>query len=598
MSGIAGLIDYSSLPLQEQGQMLSAANAHRGTDDRGAYSKGPALFSQRTFISLGHDRKGPITHEEWIFSIDSRCYSHSNEQLAKLWVERGPAGLEELNGTFSVAAWNPLEKKLYLFRSMDGSRPLFWTKRGSKIAFSSEIPPLLRLPWVKKELALEHLAEQLSFRYVHAPRTLLQGIYSVPAGHVVILSKESSELRKWHHSVWSSIDSKSPSTNDILDQIDTLMHQSVERRLAGKDPVGILLSGGLDSSSILYHACTLQDPPPTFTVSLEGAIQSEASFAARISKLMGAENHEIHVRKKEFIEAFDEATLCMGQPLPTAAGVVQFILFKKLRSSIRVLLSGDGGDEVFGGRSMPYLAARIARAKQISQLPYLAQRMIRKAAQKTGNRDLLARYAQFGMDRSIGASRIFLAPDRVDILSDTGLVRPGIRKTVLTPMYQEIDSDPINEILYVWQRGWLIEDSLMRADRSSAHSGIELRYPMLDTSLMRYAAQIPGSLKVYRENLDYVGKWPLRRLLHKRIPQQLLNRPKRTWLQPLDRWLLEEGKTFLQRQVDGICNDLPHLFVGSMVKRLQKEHIKGVRNHGLRLWTLILFYKWWKNTIY
>ena len=148
MSGIAGLIDYSSLPLQEQGQMLSAANAHRGMDDRGAYSKGAAIFTQRTFLGFPNDKKGPITQGDWVLSIDARCYSHNNEQIAVLWNTEGQKGLEKLHGSFAIAAWNNIEQKLYLFRSTEGSRPLFWTKRGNKIAFSSEIPPLLQLPWV------------------------------------------------------------------------------------------------------------------------------------------------------------------------------------------------------------------------------------------------------------------------------------------------------------------------------------------------------------------------------------------------------------------------------------------------------------------
>ena len=200
------------------------------------------------------------------------------------------------------------------------------------------------------------------------------------------------------------------------------------------------------------------------------------------------------------------------------------------------------------------------------------------------------------MDRTIGSSHVFLAPQRVDILYDTGLVRPGIRNNVLTPFYQELDSDPLNEILHVLQRGWLVEDALARSDRMSNRFDVDVRYPMLAPEIIRFAAGIPGPAKVRREGLDYVGKWPLRTLLREKLPKDLIHRPKRTMLDPLNMWLLSEGKTFLHRQIEGICDDLPHIFVRGRVRQLYDEQIQRKENNGLKLWTLMHFYRWWKQT--
>ena len=381
--------------------------------------------------------------------------------------------------------------------------------------------------------------------------------------------------------------------SEVSENLGVLLQKSIQKALLTNKPKGILLSGGIDSSLLLYYACTLGPPPDTYTVSLEG-VPSEASFAGRIAKLIGSKNHHIKISKNEFVTGFDAASRTMGQPLPSAAAVVQYLLFKKLRGM--VLLSGEGGDEVFGGRRLPFHASRIARTSIIRRLPYGLQKLTRTSMKKLGYSDLSARYEEYGMDRSIGSSRVFLAPNRVDILYDTGLVRPGIRKNVLRPLYQELDSDPLNEIMHVLQRGWLVEDALARSDRMSNIFGVEMRYPILDKEVMRYAASIPGPGKIRREGWKYIGKWPLRYLLSEKIPKELLHRPKRTILDPLGHWLKTDGKIFLQRQIDGICDDIPHIFVRSTVRRLYEEQITGNVNHGVKLWTLLHFYRWWKQT--
>lgn len=587
MSGIAGIIDYAHAPQQEHVRMLSAQIAHRGKDAHDLFASSTACFGYRKKQSSSEPTT-MIRQGHWIFLIDT---THGEEQeIADQWEEKEMLCLPFLRGIFAFVAWNIQKEDIFLVRSADGSLPLFWTQKQQKIAICSALPPLLSLPWVENKLASEHLAEQLSFRYVHAPRTLIEHIYSVPAGHCVHINSEKQQTTRWHQPTWSASDARIGSVADISETLGTLIPKSISRAMQTNRPVGILLSGGIDSSLLLYYACTLGPPPDTFTVCLEG-VPSETSFAGRVAKLMGSQNHEICISKNEFISAFDAATQAMGQPLPTAAAVVQYLLFKKLRGM--VLLSGEGGDEVFGGRSLPILARHIARAKLIHKLPYALKNHAHALAKRLGHRNLAARYEEYGMDLSIGSSQVFLAPERVDVLYDTGLVRPGIRSNVLTPFYQELDSDPLNEILHVLQRGWLAEDTLARSDRMSSMFDVEVHHPLLSRDIVEFAASIPGTGKIHREGLEYVGKWPIKKLLENKIPTDLIHRPKRTMLTPLDTWLSTEGKTFLQRQIEGICDHLPHVFVRSTVRQLYEEHIRGTHNHSLKLWTLLHFYRWW-----
>ena len=172
------------------------------------------------------------------------------------------------------------------------------------------------------------------------------------------------------------------------------------------------------------------------------------------------------------------------------------------------------------------------------------------------------------------------------------MVRPGIRQIVLEPLYQEVDSDPVNEILHVWQRGWLPSDSLARSDRMAAMADIEIRYPMLDRSMLALTLRLPGPIKVYPKGLRYVTKWPLRQAMENRLPDSILKRPKRSLPSPLDHWLRAEGRDFLRQRTEALANDPSGIFQRPAIRRLVTDHLDGHQNHGLKLWTLCLFHTW------
>ena len=600
MGGIAGIVHFQgAAPLLDQGRQLSSGVAHRGTDAKGMFAEGPALIAHRRFAVRQRTRTEPVSNERLVVALDGRLLGGQGaEEVLAAWDARGPECLSDLDGDFALAVWDRRRQVLWLARDPVGSRPLFWARQDGRLAFCSELPPLLGLPWVSRDIAVDHLAEYLSFRYVHAPRTLLRDVSAVPPGHVLRLSASGTHLRAWWRSPWSPPGAEHPDKEEVVQELDRLLQRSVSRRLSGDDAVGLLLSGGLDSSAILHHAAQELDAPRTFTVSIAEDDTDESPFAARVAKVMGAEHHLIQVSDRRFIDALTYATVAMGQPLPTAAGAVQAILFAELKRGIKIILSGDGGDELLGGRGMEQIAARLQRARLVSGLPGPARLVTRALAKQAKLNDWSASAAHFGMDRAIGGSRVFHSAERVRLLADPGMVRPGIRRTVLEPLYQEVDSDPINNILHVWQRGWLPEDGLARSDRMAAAAGIEVRYPMVDRALLRFCAQLPGTLKVYhRLRGGYTTKWPLRAAMADRLPDRLLHRPKRSLPNPLDLWLRAPGANFLREQVDSLREYDADLFVPEVVREMADQHLAGSENHGLRLWTLILFHIWRREVL-
>ena len=594
MGGIVGIIHFEGqAPDPDAALQLSHGVGHRGPDDRGQHFEGPAALCHRRKQSGPNDVRQPLQRGDLVLMLDGRCPG-GVEALAEAWRARGADGLNGLGGSWSVAVWDKLQRVLWLARSAEGARPLFWSHRGAQLAFCSELPPLLRLPWVSRQPAMDHVAEYLSFRYVHAPRTLLRDVFEVPPAHLLRVDRRGAEARRWHQPRWYAGGAERPSPEEAVQQVDHTLARACGRVTDSPEPMAVLLSGGLDSSAIVYHLQQLGRRPPTFTVAMEGDPVDESSIASRVSKVLGTDHHIVRLSDRQIVEAISVATRHMGAPLPTAAGALQHLLFQHIRSTAKVVLSGDGGDEVLGGRSMGFFASRQRGAKALSVLPGPLRAALRRGLSRAGFRDLGASAAHFGRDRTIGGSRVFHSAERVEILRDPGMVRPGIRRTVLEPLYEEVVADPINEILHVWQRGWLPQDSLARSDRMSASLGMEVRFPMLDAEMLSVTSALPGELKVRPRGLGFDTKWPLREAMRGRLPAMLVDRPKRGLPSPLDGWLRKgPGRDWMQSTFSSMRGDASGLFVPASLARLEAEHLSAKHNHGLKIWTLLLFHEWW-----
>lgn len=521
----------------------------------------------------------------------------TSERFDQIWQKDPFLALEQLQDSFVLIAFEKKRQRYWIARDPIGIQRLYWSRKGSQLHLSSSLKILAKNPELSPELADEHLAEYLSFRYIHAPRTLYKNIFSLPAGHVLIIDKEKYREDRWYRPEWKTVDQTAPTLKQAGLELDLILRRSIEKIVLSNQRTGVLLSGGLDSSAILYHASQMGQAPDSFTVILNNERADESPFASRIAHLYKSQNHLLRVSSEDFIEQLHHSTSCMGHPLPTAAGAIQHLLFQFSKEYVDNLISGDGGDEVLAGRSMPQLVRRLNQVSFIEKLPYFPRRLIRGVAKRSSRKDWAASYTQFGQDRSIGGSRVFLAPERVALLADPGLVRSNIRRRILTPFYQEVDSDPINNILHVWQRGWLVEDSLFRVASLSSDVGLSIHLPMLNGQLVDYCARLPGDYKIRNKRFEPISKWLLRESMKTRIPKRLLERPKRTWLHPLDTWLKNDGQSFLAKEITQMSQQCQHIFVPDTLHRLYREHTQGQQNHGLKLWNLLLFHLWWKEFI-
>jgi len=592
VGGIAGLVHFAGdAPADGIVDALMRGVAHRGPGGAPVVvGADGARVGAVPFVAAGQPAAPAVVAVGGArAAVDARLYAGGWESVVAAFAAQGPGAFAALEGEWALALVDAAGV-LWLARDPLGTRPLFYARSGARAAFASEIPPLLGLPWVSREIATDHVAEYLSFRYVHAPRTLLRDVSAVPAGHVVRIDARGVTVRRWAQPAWAAPGAPLPADRDIVASVDGALQRAVARRAAGG--AGVLLSGGLDSSAILHHLRAVVARPHSFTVALRDDPADESAFAARVARHMGAEHHLVLVSSHELVDGLAACTRAMGQPLPGAAAALQWRLFDAARSHTPFVLSGDGGDEVLAGRAADQIARRLRQNRRLSALPGPLRRVAQGVAGRLGAADLAASQAGFGLERNIGGSSIFHTHDRVEILRDPGLVRPGIRRTVLEPLYQEVVTDPLNAVLHVWQRGWLAEDSLARSDRMAAKAGVEVRYPLLDGGLVAVANGLPGEAKVHPVRWKHVTKWPLREALRGHMPNgAFLERPKRS-MPPLDRWLRGPGQDFLRATTERLVDDPSSLFVPSAVRRLVAEHLSGAANHGLRLWTLCLFRLW------
>lgn len=506
------------------------------------------------------------------------------------WMADPLRALESCPEEFVLLAVDIQRQRCWLGRDAMGFHNAFWTRVDDGLYFSNSLRTLNANCAERPEVAIEHLSEYLSFRYTHAPRTLFKDRFSLIAGHVSIIGSKKSHHERWYRPQWYEMGQQVPTEREALLEIDYLLRRGLEPDLFSGRKMGVLLSGGLDSSAILYHARELGYKLDSFTVTIEGVEADESPFAGRIAHLYDSPNHLLRVNSPELIATLHQNILLFDQPISTPASAIQTLLSQFAHQHVDAVFTGDGGDEVFGGRSMPIIARQMRRSKLIHRLPKASRFGLHRLAKRVGKESWFTSLNQFGLDEEIGGSNVFKAVDRAGLLQDPAYIRPNIRRRILTNLYQEIDSDPINDILYVWQRGWLVEDSLTRIRTIDS----SVRFPILNRELREYCAKLPSHYKVRSQGLEFYGKWLLRESMSKRMPKRLLSRPKRTMMAPLDRWLRTDGRSFLAQQVTEITRMEQHIFQPSELHRLYREHANGEQNHGLKLWTLILFHLWYK----
>jgi asparagine synthase (glutamine-hydrolysing) len=600
---------------------MTEAQAHRGPNDAGYFVEGGVGLGHRrlSIIDLSGGRQ-PIFNEDRSAAIvfNGEIYNYRDlaaklaagghtfrtrsdtETILHAYEEYGEDCVDHLRGMFAFAIWDLRKRRLLLARDRLGVKPVYYYRDGRFLAFASEIKGLLEISSVPREVDAEALDLYLSLRYVPGPRTMFKNIFRLQPGHILVMDESGVRTKKYWDIDYS--DHERHSAKYVLDTFGELLEESVRLRLIAEVPLGVFLSGGIDSSAILAMMSKVAggDRVKTFSIGYEasGAGEEEAnefSYARLATKAFAAEHHEFRLSAKDFETFVPDLVWHLDEPLADPSCIPLYFISKLAREQITVVLSGEGADEILAGYGIyPRMLALEKIYQHFPAAEWLAPRLaplapteaLRHHVRMSGQ-PLAARYR--GVCRGFGAEtkQQLIGEHRVK-RSDERLreVFGGYFKTVAK-------ASPLDQMLYVDAKVWLPDDLLLKADKMTMANGLELRVPFLDHKLVEFAAKLPDDWKLGGKG----GKTLLRSSMRGLLPDAIIDRPKKGFPIPIASWLRGPLRQFTRQNLlspHSACSRyLDHRAVARIVE--QQEH--GRADRSQEIWTLLVFEFWHRQFI-
>jgi asparagine synthase (glutamine-hydrolysing) len=515
--------------------------------------------------------------------------------LARAWTRWGIDLVERVDGDFAAAIYDRKSGTLHVLCDRTGQRRVYWSRAEGCVAFSTHLPALPELPWVSRGLARGHLAEYLSFRVVHAPRTLLTDVHALEPGHRLRFSALGVNIHRYHRPTYAALDTPVPREADIVPELHAAVERAVRRQLGDRDRVGVYLSGGIGSTAIVAAARAASRRLDTFTVTMAEEPSPESPFAGRVASLLQMEHHTITVSSKAIADHFEQAVASLGHPVGNASLVLQYVLAKAAAGTIDLVLTGDGADQLFGGRMLDHPAQVIRASQSFHRLPSPLRRV---AARLLGGTERFRTATippdQVPLAEGLGGVHLFDERRRRALLLDQSLVRSTIRTDVLRPFYSDVDSDVYNAVLHAFFRSELVEDILPRVCGTGAAAGLEVGFPLLDQEVQRLAQVLPGAFKLHGLGNTMSTRWLLRSMLQGALPPALINRPDRGLPRPLDDWLAGTGRLFTEDRFAALRGDPLDLWHHTGLEAVKR----GVGRHegaSHRMWALFILDTWMRQ---
>lgn len=620
MCGVAGILNLAPsrmAPADVLDRMLQSI-VHRGPDDQGRLvDRELAMGMRRLSIIDLADGKQPICDESGRFTVVfngeiynyrelreqllSRGHSlktHSDtEVIVHLYEEFRHECLDHLRGMFSFAVWDNRARDLFIARDRLGIKPLYYAKRNGTLLFGSEIKALLQHPDLSVSLDHRALSDYLSLKYVPAPRTLFHGVHSLPAGHYLVARGGRIEIKRyWDLSFQKPAVRKSES--EYLEELESLLRESVRLRLRSDVPFGAFLSGGVDSSIIVaLMADELGEPVKTFSVGFDRSEgQDELPFAKMVADQFRCDHHTLTISSADFLQHAEQVLWHLDQPIADQATVATYMVASLARQHVKMVLTGEGGDELFAGyaryegeryspwtRHWPSPLGKGVR-NAASKLPGLRRAKI--AIHALTNRDEATRFANWFPMFSDDAKASLLDDWTTDEAS-------GARYVFDHHLKQSDATEPLDRMLYCDTKAWLVDFLLLRGDKMTMANSLEGRVPLLDHKLVEFAAQLPTNLKLRGRTRKYL----LKRLGSKLLPDTIIHRRKQGFPIPVDEWLRDEVRPLVHDALSDHAVRQRGLFSPHFVRSLIQRHESGYADHSIEIWGLVSLEMWMRQFV-
>lgn len=618
MCGIVALIVRDGADMADRLDYMNAALVHRGPDEVGSMvwaNDGVGLAMRRLSIIDVAEGHQPMLSEDGQTAVvfNGEIYNaaelrqellqhghrfhtdHSDtEVLVHGYEQWGAEMFSRLNGMFALCVWDRRRSRLVVARDRAGEKPLYVAKLKSGYAIASELKALLRHPDVPRDVDMTALEQFLSFDFILSPSTILAGVSKLPAGHYAVISQDAMHVTRY----WSlRFTPRRWSLQDCVRSLDDALNSAVSSRMVADVPIGVFLSGGLDSTTVAYYMRRHSDDVHSFAIGFEEPEYDESADSQLAASSLGTHHHLEIFSEKRIQSIVPRIADILDEPMADQSIFPTFLLSQFAVKSVKVALGGDGGDELMMGYGT-YKKLKVTW--QADRLPRPLRRSLAglaRIAPETGPRTLVrAKHLAETLDQ----------PPVARLLSSLGSYRGDARWILSEDLRASLADRPLGDAVHrlsnghepahdaaeatiaAYIAGYLQEDILVKVDRASMATSLEVRAPFLDPDLIDFLAAVPTHWKMK----GLTGKFILRRLMRGRIPDRIIDRPKHGFGVPLNKWMRSSLAPLVTDFLSSQRLASEGVFDAKRVQSLVSNHLSGTADTGQQLWPLLLFEMW------
>ena len=603
---MCGFVGFCSKNVKDKNVIKEMNNQiiHRGPDSDGYYFDKDVNFGFRrlSIIDL-HEGSQPILNESGdtaiIFNGEIYNYQELREDLVAKgykfkthtdtevilhgYEEYGEEGiLAKLRGMFAFTIWDSKKEKLFGARDHFGIKPYYYALLDGDLLFGSEVKSFLKYPKFKKEVNEKALKHYLVFQYNPLEETFFKGVKKLRPGHYYIYENGKMEIKTYYN---LTLDYKDMTFDEAVGKIEKEVEESVKYHKISDVEVGSFLSGGVDSSYVVATAL----PDKTFSVGFDNKGFNETMYAKELSDSLGIKNFAKLITPDEFFEGINKVQYYSDEPHANLSSVPLYFLSKLASEQVKVVLSGEGADELFAGYNeyADALPQRIYR-----KLPFsLRHKLYLKYKDRKHFRGqtIILKYGQKVEDRYIGPAEI-MTDELANSLVTSKYKNAETSRDLTKKYYDEVKNmDDVSKRLYLDMKMWIVEDILLKADKMTMANSIELRVPLLDKKMWELARTIPVRHKVHNE----ITKYAFRRAAKNKLPEDWAKRRKLGFVVPFVLWIKEEKYYKIVKEVFN-KDFVSEFFDKDKINKLLDDHFNGITNNGRKVYTIYTFLKWYE----